>query len=108
MYLSLSTGVGTAIIVDGDIARGMQTSECGLMIMTDSSDFGNQYTRLEDIASGSGFKRRFNADPEHTTNSLVWSAYAEGLSRCLFNISVMFFSGSNCIGRRSCKPIFSF
>jgi fructokinase len=91
VYVSLSTGVGSAIIIDGNIPKNMRTSECGLMLMNPTEDSADSQIRLEDIASGTGFERQFHVSPEIADDAKIWEHYGKQLSVCLFNISVMFF-----------------
>ena len=98
VYVSLSTGLGTAIIVDGEIAKHMGTSESGLMLANINSELDGRSESIEDIVSGTGFRRLFDANPELVTDPLIWSRYAKLLSKCLFNNSVVFFPQTIVMG----------
>ncbi len=98
IYVSLSTGVGSAVILDGNIPNAMRTSEFGIMLMSGSEGTDEEHNRLEDIASGTGFKRQFSISPEHATDPDIWRTYARRLSKCLFNVSVGTFPEAIVLG----------
>lgn len=84
-YITVSTGVGGARIIDGAIHHGMFQSEPGHMIIEEN---GSSMT-LDARISGSALKRRFGKEPQDITDEDVWEESARYLAYGLRNITVM-------------------
>lgn len=85
-YLTISTGVGGARIVDGAIDASAQGFEPGHHII----DAKTRMT-LEEAVSGSGIERRFGAKPEAIQNPALWEELAEKLAVGIHN-AIVFWS----------------
>lgn len=80
VYLTISTGVGGARIVNGAIDANVQGFEPGQQII----DAKTRLT-LEQAVSGSGIERRFGAKPQTITNPALWEELAETLAVGIHN-----------------------
>ncbi len=82
LYLTISTGVGSSLIIDGNLTDSLGSSEAGYMIVGNSD---GDYCDLESLVSGPAFKKRFlesahtNQDPE------AWNKYAHDLAIGIYN-----------------------
>ena len=81
LYVTISTGIGSAILIDGKLHHQFANSEGGQMII----DYQN-LSRFESLASGSTFTKTYqhlgseDNDPEH------WQEYGELVGIGLFNM----------------------
>ncbi|MEX0919809.1 MAG: ROK family protein [Candidatus Saccharimonadales bacterium] len=83
LYISLGTGVGSGMVIDGDISESFSNSEAGhIIINRDSSNYHN----MESLVSGPAFEKRFNAPANMTTDSDIWDEYSEDLAIGVFNV----------------------
>ncbi len=67
-YLTVSTGVGGARIVDQTIDRSSLGFEPGHQIISSKGHF----KELEDYVSGSGLMERYHQDPATITDTAIW------------------------------------
>lgn len=81
-YLTISTGVGGARIVNGKIDENAFGFEPGHQII----DSGRT---LEELISGSGLEKRFGKKPEEINDDNVWEEAARYLAVGVNNISVI-------------------
>ncbi len=82
-YITVSTGVGGAKIVDGQIDKRAIGFEPGKQIV----DIDSKKT-LEDMISGKALTRKTGKKPKEITDQTVWNKYAEILAVGLNNIIV--------------------
>ncbi len=73
LYITLSTGIGDGIIIDGKIDPDMADSEAGQMLL----GYGNDVLRWEDLASGQAFKVRYGRLAKDVSEPRVWKEYAK-------------------------------
>lgn len=83
VYITVSTGVGGARMVDGNIDASTFGFEPGHQIL----DIDGLRT-LEDLVSGKSFEARFGKKPYEVTESEVWEEAAKNLAIGLHNITV--------------------
>lgn len=82
LYVTLSTGVGTAVIIDGRLDISLIDSEGGMMLYPQ----GDKKIRLEDMVSGLAFQKRSGQDAREVTNPKAWEVYAQDLGLGLYNM----------------------
>lgn len=81
LYVTISTGVGTGIVVDGQIV--LPRSEGG-QIIQQYSDSG--FMRFEDLVGGPDFIERFGKPGFEVKDPAIWEAFAKDLAVGLFNL----------------------
>jgi glucokinase len=79
LYLTLSTGIGSGLIVDGKIDADLDDSEAGRMVM----EHEGQLKKWEEFASGKALFERFGKKAEYLDNPFAWKAYAKDVARGL-------------------------
>lgn len=79
LYLTLSTGIGSGIIIDGKIDAALDDSEAGRMIL----EHEGQLKKWEEFASGRALFERFGKKAEQLDNPFAWKTYARDVSRGL-------------------------
>ena len=87
-YLTVSTGVGGARIVNGAIDASVSGFEPGHQIIDLSSAVEpgrNPAGTLEGFISGSALKRHYGVSPQEITDKHVWEELAEYLAYGLYN-----------------------
>lgn len=81
LYVTLSTGIGSSIIVNESLIGNFGNSEGGQIILDASNN-----TTFEDIASGSAFVARYNHQGKDETDPAVWSEYGKNVGTGLFSM----------------------
>lgn len=79
LYITLSTGIGSGLIVDGKIDPAYADSEDGHMVL----EHEGKLTKWEDFASGHALVERFGQKAERLDNPFAWKAYAKDIARGL-------------------------
>lgn len=89
LYVTISTGLGTSLIVDGHPLPGPNHSEGG-KILLDPSYLHNHGLAgtFENIVSGSAIKRRFGKIAAEIDNPHDWTLISHDLAQGLFNLIV--------------------
>ena len=77
LYVTISTGIGTGVITDGQIDPGLSASEGGHMLV----EFDGQLQKWEDFASGSAIYRDFGRYARDIHEAGEWQQIAERISR---------------------------
>jgi len=85
-YITLSTGVGGARIVNGVVDSAYYGFEPGNMLIGDSKG-GQEY--VEKLISGTALKERYGKLPTEITDEDVWNEVSRDLAVALNNVSVM-------------------
>ncbi len=80
-YITVSTGVGGARIVDDAIDRNVSGFEPGHQII----NYDSKTKTLEEHVSGSSFLKRFGRPPQEVTDSAIWEETARSLAYGLCN-----------------------
>lgn len=81
LYVTLSTGVGTSIIVDQNPLPTLYNSEGGWQITEMST--GEHYT---EVASGKAIELRYGKKASEITDSPTWQLIASDMSAGLYNL----------------------
>ncbi len=91
-YLTLSTGVGGAWVLDGKINNTPRNLEPGnQIIIEDGRDFRgiNIKGRLEAYVSGTAFKEIYGIDPSDCDDMVIWNSYGKRLASGIINLLAM-------------------
>lgn len=75
VYLTISTGIGIGIIIDGKIDAEFADSEVGNMII----EHNGKLQKWEDFASGRAFKQRYGKQASEIDDPAIWSEYVDSL-----------------------------
>lgn len=89
LYVTISTGIGTSLIVEGQPLPGKNNSEGGKILL----DPGYQHSNgligtFENIVSGSAIKRRFGKIAAQIDNPHDWALISHDLAQGIFNLIV--------------------
>ena len=76
LYITVGTGIGDGIIINGKIDPDFADSESGQMVL----DYGGKLTRWEDIASGRALVERYGMHGSKIQDPKIWRQYAKDLS----------------------------
>ena len=79
LYLTLSTGIGSGLIVNGKIDPELDDSEAGRMVL----EHEGKLKRWEEFASGKALYERFGKKAEQLDNPFAWKSYARDVARGL-------------------------
>lgn len=87
LYVTISTGVGTGIVIGGQLWPELSKSEGGMIVFATRDQ---SYKRLEDLVAGPEFKNRFGKYGFDVIDPNIWSAFARDLAAGLFNMITLF------------------
>jgi glucokinase len=76
LYATISTGIGTGIIVDRKIDPGMSDSEGGQMLM----EYRGKHVPWESFASGHALVKKYGVPAKELTDKKDWKQFAYDLS----------------------------
>lgn len=76
-YVTISTGIGTGIILDGQIASGLSSSEGGHSLV----EYDGKVRQWESFASGKSIYRTYGKYARDITSKTVWKQIADKISR---------------------------
>lgn len=76
LYLTISTGIGTGIIVNQEIAPAFADSEGGHMLL----EHNDKLQQWEDFAAGSAIVRRYGKKAHDITDKTTWQHIARDLA----------------------------
>lgn len=79
LYLTIGTGIGDGIIIDGKIDPELSDSEAGQMVI----EHDGELVRWEDIASGRAIVKRFGKKAADIDDPGVWKEYVKALAKGL-------------------------
>ncbi len=82
LYVTLGTGIGTALIENGRIDEAMADSEGGQIWL----DRGGKRTQFEDLVSGRAIYERFGHRAAEITDQDVWRQIVDDLAEGLFSL----------------------
>lgn len=86
LYVTIGTGIGTGIIVDGEIDPAFEDTEGGLMLI----EHNDKLVRWQDFASGSAIFRRFGKRASDIEDAKTWKTisrdFATGLVQLIATI----------------------
>lgn len=79
LYVTISTGIGTGIIVDGKLHPGFNNSEAGHMML----EYDGRVREWEKFASGRSIKSTYGKFARDIHDKQVWNQIADKISRGL-------------------------
>ena len=77
LYVTISTGIGTGIILDGQIAPGLSASEGGHSLV----EYDGRVMTWETFASGKAIRQTYGKYARDITDKAVWNQIADKISR---------------------------
>lgn len=77
IYATVSTGIGTGIIVNGNIIPALSASESGHMLI----EYDGRIRKWEDFASGRAIKETYDLYARDIHDRRIWSQIADKISR---------------------------
>jgi predicted NBD/HSP70 family sugar kinase len=77
LYVTISTGIGTGIILDGEIAPGLASSEGGHSLV----EYDGRVMMWESFASGRAIRATYGKYARDITSKTVWNQIADKISR---------------------------
>ena len=80
LYLTISTGIGSGIIVDGKLATGLEQTEAGQMMI----QYGGEFQIWEKFASGKVLYELYEKKAEDITDSAIWYRVSDSLIHGIF------------------------
>lgn len=85
LYVTISTGIGTGIIIDQTIDPDFEDSEGGHMVL----EHNGKRQRWEDFASGSAIVRRFGKQASEITDAKTWRLIARDIATGLLDLTAI-------------------
>ena len=80
LYLTISTGIGSGVVVDNNLAPGLEQSEAGQMMI----HYGGEFQMWEKFASGKILFELYEKKASDITDSAVWYRVSESLIHGIF------------------------
>jgi len=77
IYLTISTGIGIGIIINGVIDADLADSEVGQMVL----EHDGKLQKWEDFASGRALVARYGKKAKDINDPVIWEAFAANLAR---------------------------
>ncbi len=106
VYLTISTGVGGARIVNKKIDRNIYGFEPGQQILNIDNFFKHKWpSTLEDYISGRSVEKIYGKKPYQIFDSKIWDKYAKILSLGLVNITFIWSPEAIILGGSMMKKI---
>jgi len=96
LYLTVSTGIGAGVIIDGKLLPAFRNSEPGHMKLY----FHNEWQAWQQFSSGKALVKHFGKEAHNFTRETEWQEVADRLSRGLLSLiptlqpEVIIFGGS--------------
>ncbi len=79
MYITVSTGIGSGIVIDGKISEALGDSEVGHMVL----EYDGRMREWEKFASGKAIKGTYNSYASDIHSPKIWRQIADKISRGL-------------------------
>lgn len=79
LYLTLSTGIGGALVTEGSLSSDISDMEIGKIPL----EYKGSTSSWENIASGRVFAEEFNQPASEVTDVMVWKNYADRVAKGL-------------------------
>lgn len=79
LYLTISTGIGGGVIINGKIGADLINTEPGQMLL----EHGGKLKTWEDIASGRALKERYGKLASEINDPKIWQDFAQDIARGL-------------------------
>ena len=80
LYLTISTGIGSGVVVDNNLAPGLEQSEAGQMMI----HYGGECQMWEKFASGKILYELYEKKASDITDNAVWYRVSESLIHGIF------------------------
>lgn len=84
LYVTIGTGIGTGVIVDGEIDPSFEDTEGGLMLL----EHDDKLQRWQDFASGSAIFRRFNKRASEIDDEKTWKTISCDIAQGMVQLIV--------------------
>ena len=91
-YLTVSTGIGGALVVDKNLVPRAYNTEPGHMVVdvnSEAIDGSERKGTLEVLASGITFEKQFGVKPKNCENPEIWEQYAQILGEGIINVILL-------------------
>jgi len=82
LYVTISTGIGTGVAIDGKIDPVMKESEGGQILL----EHDGQLMPWEKFSSGKAFYEHYHKQGKDVDDPLIWEEFASNLSRGMWNL----------------------
>lgn len=82
LYVTIGTGIGTAMIIDGTIDPNYADSEAGFMLL----EHEGKLEYWDDFASGSAIKQKYGMKASDITDSQAWYEIARNIALGLIDL----------------------
>jgi predicted NBD/HSP70 family sugar kinase len=82
LYVTISTGIGAGLVVDGKIDTNFANSEAGMMML----DFQGKLASWESFASGSAIVRRYGQMAKDIKDVTTWKAIARDIAHGMIEL----------------------
>lgn len=76
LYVTVSTGIGTGFVIDGELEPSMLDTEGGHMIL----DYEDKMQKWEDFASGKAIVKRFGKPASQIQSIAIWKVIAHNIA----------------------------
>lgn len=86
VYVTISTGIGTGIVIDGKLADNFRRSEGGSMLL----EYEGKPAQWEDFASGKAIYERYGTYARDLDDDNAWKDIAFNIALGLSNIAALF------------------
>jgi glucokinase len=99
-YVGIGTGIGTGLVINGEIHHGSHDTEGGHMVIKPGGELCGcgGHGHWETFVSGPAFKRRFGRMPAQVKETGVWDEYAKDVAHGLANLAASVSPDSIVIG----------
>ncbi|MDB5160679.1 MAG: hypothetical protein JWO96_59 [Candidatus Saccharibacteria bacterium] len=82
LYLTVSTGIGDGIIIDGKIDADFADSEPGQMVL----EYQGELRKWEDFASGRALVTKYGKRASEIEDPAIWQEFSRGLARGMIEL----------------------
>ena len=82
LYVTVSTGIGTGITVEGEISPALRESEGGHMLFKQDG----KLVPWEEFASGKAFLRHYGKQGKDVDDPRIWEEFAGGLAQGMWDL----------------------
>jgi len=82
LYVTVGTGIGAGLIVDGKIDENFASSEVGMMML----EHKGRLERWESFASGSAIVRRYDKMAKDITDEATWKAIGRDIAKGMIEL----------------------
>lgn len=76
LYITVSTGIGTGVVQDGEISSALRDAESGSMWL----EYNGKLTRWETFASGKAIVKKYGKQASEIHDATTWKAIAHNIA----------------------------